>query len=115
MNWNYGDFEAQWTTRYVHGFQVGSLDPEGDCADNAGRGVVGNEGCVFNRGATTYHNIQFGWNLTEWHTKLQLGIDNAFDKQPPILYQNNSLNGNIDERTHAPVGRYYWVEVNVRF
>jgi iron complex outermembrane receptor protein len=115
LNWNLGDFEAQWTTRYVHGFQVGSFSPDGDCADNAGRGVVGNEGCVFTRGATTYHNIQFGWNLTEWHTKLQLGIDNAFDKQPPILYQNNSLNGNIDERTHDPVGRYYWVDVNVRF
>jgi iron complex outermembrane receptor protein len=86
-----------------------------DCADNAGRGVVGNEGLRVYRGATTYHNIQFGWNLTEWHTKLQLGIDNAFDKQPPILYQNNSLNGNIDERTHDPVGRYYWVDVNVRF
>ena len=56
-----------------------------------------------------------GYNLPTWHTRLKLGIDNAFDKQPPILYQNNSLNGNIDERTHDPVGRYYWVDVNVRF
>ncbi|MCC6592542.1 MAG: TonB-dependent receptor [Xanthomonadales bacterium] len=115
MNWSLGNFEAQWTTRYVDGFRVGSYDPEGDCADNAGRGVVGNEGCVFFRGATTYHNLQFGYNMPEWHTKLQFGIDNAFDKQPPILYQNNSLNGNIDERTHDPVGRYYWVNATLRF
>ena len=115
LTWNYGDFEAQWTVRYVDGFRVGSEDPDGDCADNAGRGVVGNAGCVFHRGATTYHNLQFGYNLPTWHTRLKLGIDNAFDKQPPILYQNNSLNGNIDERTHDPVGRYYWLNATFNF
>ncbi len=115
MAWNLGNFEAQWTQRYVHGFQVGSFSPDGDCADNAGRGVVGNDGCVFTRGATTYHNFQFGYSIPTWNTKLQLGIDNAFDKQPPILYQNNSLNGNIDERTHDPVGRFFWFNAQVKF
>jgi len=115
LTWSLGDFEAQWTQRYVHGFRVGTLRPGGDCADNAGRGVVGDAGCVFTRGATTYHNFQFGYNLSDWGTRFQLGIDNAFDKQPPILYQNNSLNGNIDERTHDPVGRYYWVSATVKF
>jgi iron complex outermembrane recepter protein len=115
LAWNYGNFEAQWTMRYVDGFRVGSEDPTGDCADNGGREVVGNAGCVFHRGATTYHNLQFGYALPEWNTKLQLGIDNAFDKQPPILYQNNSLNGNIDERTHDPIGRYYWASMSVKF
>ena len=47
--------------------------------------------------------------------QVQFGIDNAFDKQPPILYQNNSLNGNIDERTHDPVGRYFWLNAQVKF
>lgn len=115
VNWTYGDFEAQWTQRYIDGFRVGSESPDGDCADNAGREVVGNAGCVFTRGATTYHNFQFGYNMTAWNTKLQLGIDNAFNKQPPILYQNNSLNGNIDERTHDPVGRYFWMNATVKF
>jgi iron complex outermembrane recepter protein len=115
LSWNYGDFEAQWTQRYVHGFKVGSLRPDGDCADFAGRDAVGDAGCVFTRGANTYHNFQFGWKLPQWNTRLSLGIDNAFDKQPAILYQNNSLNGNIDERTHDPVGRYYWASATVTF
>lgn len=115
VNWSLGNFEAQWSLRYVDGFRVGSLNPEGDCADNAGRSVVGNEGCVFNRGANTYHNLQFGYALPEWKTKVQFGVDNAFNKQPPLLYQNNSLNGNIDERTHDPVGRYFWMNATITF
>jgi outer membrane receptor protein involved in Fe transport len=63
----------------------------------------------------TYHNLQFGYNIPSWKTKVQFGIDNAFDKQPPVLYQNNSLNGNIDERTHDPVGRYFWLNAQVTF
>ncbi len=101
LTWSLGDFEAQWTQRYVHGFKVNDADL-----------VFGG---VLERGATTYHNFQFGYNLSDWGTKFQLGIKNAFDKQPPILYQNNSLNGNIDERTHDPVGRYYWVSATVKF
>ena len=115
LSWNLNNFEAQWTLRYVDGFRVGSFSPDGDCADNAGRVVVGNEGCVFFRGATTYHSFQVGYSLPEWKTKVQFGIDNAFDKQPPVLYQNNSLNGNIDERTHDPVGRYFWMNATITF
>ncbi len=113
--WTKGDWEAQWAVRYIDGFKVGSLREDGDCADNAGRAVVGSEGCQFERGAVTYHNVQVGYNMESWKTKFMLGIDNAFDKQPPIIYQNNSLNGNVDERTHDTVGRYYWASATVKF
>ncbi|MFN3964752.1 MAG: TonB-dependent receptor plug domain-containing protein [Silanimonas lenta] len=115
LNWTLGNWEAQWTQRYVHGFKVGSLREDGPCADNAGRSVVGNAGCVFFRGANTYHNFQVGYRVDDWNTRFMLGIDNAFDKQPAILYQNNSLNGNIDERTHDTVGRFYWASATVSF
>ena len=42
-------------------------------------------------------------------------MDNAFDKQPPILFQNNTLNGNTDERTFDTVGRYFWGTATVTF
>ena len=44
-----------------------------------------------------------------------IAISALFDKQPPILYQNNSLNGNTDERTFDTVGRYYWSSLTVNF
>jgi iron complex outermembrane receptor protein len=115
LGWNLGAWDAQWTQRYVHGFRVGSPRADGDCADNAGRGAVGSAGCVFNRGANTYHNFQVGYAMDAWNTKFQLGVDNAFNKQPAILYQNNSLNGNVDERTHDTIGRYYWASATVTF
>jgi outer membrane receptor protein involved in Fe transport len=56
-----------------------------------------------------------GYKLDSLNTKFQLGVDNAFDKQPPIIYQNNSLNGNTDERTFDTVGRYYWMTATLAF
>jgi iron complex outermembrane recepter protein len=102
MGWNLGAWQANWRTRYVHGFEVRNAD-------------AGIPGVVLERGATTYHNLQVGYNLEAWNTKFQLGIDNLFDKQPPILYQNNTLNGNTDERTFDTVGRYFWVNAAVEF
>jgi outer membrane receptor protein involved in Fe transport len=46
---------------------------------------------------------------------LRIGVDNAGDKQPPLLYQNNTVNGNTDERTFDTVGRYYWTSLSVDF
>lgn len=113
LRWNLGNWEAQWNMRYIHGFAVGSLRNEGPCADAAL--PPGSDGCKFTRGATTYHNAQVGYNFEDWNTKVNFGIRNLGDKQPPILYQNNTLNGNTDERTFDTIGRYYWANVTYTF
>ncbi len=119
LGWSMGDWDAQWTSRYVSGFSVGAIFPNtrtNVCAD-LGLAIVagGTPGCQFDRGSQTYHNLQVGYNLESWKTKFQIGVDNVFDKQPPIIYQNNSLNGNTDERTFDTVGRYYWATATVKF
>jgi iron complex outermembrane receptor protein len=119
LGWSMGDWDAQWTSRYVSGFSVGAIFPNtrtNVCAD-LGLAIVagGTPGCQFDRGSQTYHNLQVGYNLESWNTKFQIGVDNVFDKQPPIIYQNNSLNGNTDERTFDTVGRYYWATATVKF
>jgi len=120
VGWEMGDWDAQWTTRFVSGFSVGAVFPgtrTNTCADlglslNNPAGVPG---CQFDRGGQTYHNVQLGYKVDAWNTRFQVGVDNAFDKDPPILYQNNSLNGNTDERTFDTVGRYYWATATVTF
>ncbi len=102
LSWNYGNWQANWRTRYVHGFEVRNAD-------------AGIPGVVLERGANTYHNLQVGYDIKAWNTKVQLGVDNLFDKQPPLLYQNNTLNGNTDERTFDTVGRYFWINAAVNF
>jgi iron complex outermembrane recepter protein len=124
IGWNLGNWDAQWTMRYVHGFKVGSADPlQGTrtCADFAGYGTNAagvpqvTARCEFTRGANTYHNLQVGYKAEPLNTTFRLGVDNVFDKQPPILYQNNTLNGNTDERTFDTVGRYFWLSATVNF
>ncbi|WP_395794319.1 TonB-dependent receptor plug domain-containing protein [Aquimonas sp.] len=119
IGWNYGSFDAQWVSRYVSGFSVGAIYPNtrtNTCADlGLALAPSGTPGCFFERGSQTYHNFVVGYKLDSLNTKFQLGVDNAFDKQPPIIYQNNSLNGNTDERTFDTVGRYYWMTATLAF
>lgn len=113
LGWSLGNWDAQWTSRYVHGFQVGSNVPGTivPCAD-AGTSAPT---CELNYGATTYHNLEGSWGYKPWGLKVRLGVDNVFDKQPPILFQNNTLNGNVDERTFDTIGRYFWTSVSFDF
>jgi len=112
VGWRLNEWEAQWTARYIHGFQVGGgTNGFADAGDPANPATL----VFFTRGATTYHNLQGAYTYEPWGTKFALGVDNAFDKQPPILYQNNTLNGNTDERTFDTVGRYVWATATINF
>jgi iron complex outermembrane recepter protein len=131
LSWSKDDFDVSWTMRYIDGYTVGSEKQSGTCAN-----ILGHDGtdvaadryidvygdgsyilqgwsCQISRGATTYHNMQAG--ITFEKLKLRVGIDNVFDKQPALIYQNNSLNGNVDERTFDTVGRYYWTSLTYNF
>jgi iron complex outermembrane receptor protein len=113
LGWNQGNWEAQWTSRYIHGFKIGS-DTRTDvpCAD---KGLSsGSAGCTLSFGAQTYHNFEVGYKLP-WNMQVRVGVDNAFDKQPPIMYQNNTADGNTDPQTFDTVGRYYWANFTLNF
>ncbi|MCQ4167232.1 TonB-dependent receptor domain-containing protein [Tahibacter harae] len=109
LNWELGNIDASWTTRYIHGFDLGSLRPDGDSADGELPNVV------VPYGATTYHNLQVGYTVEPINARVELGVDNVFDKQPAILFQNNVTNGNTDPVTFDTVGRYYWARFSVKF
>lgn len=109
LSWELGNLDASWTTRYVHGFDLGTLRVGGDSADGTFPNVV------VPYGAQTYHNLQVGYRIEPMNARLELGVDNAFDKQPPILFQNNVTNGNTDPVTFDTVGRYYWARFSIKF
>ncbi|MEZ5460921.1 TonB-dependent receptor plug domain-containing protein [Dokdonella sp.] len=110
IDWSMGPFEAGWHMRFIGNTRVGSADlSQGLSCDG---GFVGVE-CSY--GAYTYHNFNFGYTAEAINTQFQIGIDNAFDKQPPIYFQNNVTNANTDVRTFDTVGRYYWARATVKF
>ena len=72
-------------------------------------------GCELKYGATVYHNVTAGYSIEPLNTRVDVGIDNLSDKQPALVYQNNSLNGNVDPKTFDTIGRFYWARVTVKF
>ena len=61
------------------------------------------------------YNASLGYNIEPINTYVSLGVDNIFDKQPPLLYLNNVLNANTDVSTYDLLGRYYHASVTVKF
>jgi hypothetical protein len=112
LNWNLGSFSAAWTVKYIGNFTVGYANlnyNESACQSNLP------PGCELKYGAAVYHNVTFGYNLDPLNTRVDVGIDNLSDKQPPIIYQNNAVNGNTDPNTFDTVGRFYFARVTVKF
>jgi outer membrane receptor protein involved in Fe transport len=70
---------------------------------------------VIRYGATVYNNLTVGYNIEPINTRIDVGVDNVFDKQPPILYANNTLNADTDPADFDVIGRYYFGRVTVKF
>jgi outer membrane receptor protein involved in Fe transport len=116
VNWTLGNWSASWRTRYIGRFQNGSKSPSQDTfpiANNGGGSPI--PGQVFKYGATVYHDISFGYNFEPYHTRVDLGVNNLSDKQPPFLYANNTLNANTDPTDFDLIGRYYYARVTLTF
>jgi outer membrane receptor protein involved in Fe transport len=101
LNWDKGNWNAQWQSRYIHRLT----------ALNADAAITGVNIPV---ASVIYHSIQLGYAVSSIHTRFDVGVDNIFDKQPPLLYQNGS-NYNVDTATYDVLGRYYWARATVKF
>ena len=111
LNWQLGPFDASWQMQYIGRFRMGNPNlAEQQTA------IPGIPGYYIDYGATTYNNFSFGYNLEPINTRFDVGVDNAFDKQPPVLYADtNTINANTDPGTFDLMGRYYWARVTVKF
>jgi len=114
VGWQLGNFDASWQMRYVGRFRMGSPDPTQDTHPYGG-GNASLNGLYTDFGATTYNDLQFGYNLEAINTRFDIGVNNVGDKQPPFLYANNTLNANTDPSDFDLMGRYYWGRVTVKF
>ncbi|MFC4820786.1 TonB-dependent receptor plug domain-containing protein [Dokdonella ginsengisoli] len=114
ISWRLGAFDASWYAHYVGPFSVGSMDLRQNFSAD---GSPDFPGVVLKYGSSTTHNFQIGYELASLKTRFDVGIDNAFDKKPPQIYQNNTLNSNTDVSTYYSemLGRYFWGRVTVKF
>lgn len=116
LNWQLGSLNAQWTTQYISHFKVGSLDPTQGATAAVGFSPTGPAGSyVLHYGSYVYNNLTLGYNIEPINIRIDVGVDNVFDKQPPLLYQNNSQNANTDPNDFDTLGRFYWARITVKF
>ena len=118
VGWQMGSFDASWTGRYIGRFRMGSQSPSQDVFP-AGTCYYGSYCTIHNLqykfGATVYNDIQFGYNIEPINTRIDMGVNNVTNKQPPFLYANNTLNANTDPSDFDLMGRYFWGRVTVKF
>jgi hypothetical protein len=99
LNWGRGNWDAQWRTRYIS--SVTALNA--DAATNASLPVA----------SVVYSDLQLGYAIPNIHTRFDVGVDNLFDRQPPLIYQNGQVN--TDTATYDTMGRYYWARATLKF
>lgn len=101
--WQLGPWSARWALRYIGGFSDQGVSPS-QCHRSFN--------CF---GAWIYNDASMGYNISPINTHLQVGVDNVFDKRPPLLGLNIGNSSNTDSNNFDVVGRYYWARVTVDF
>ena len=124
------DFSINYQARYISGFEEEcdsnylAIVPTNN--PNAPGGVVPEDfqWCTYassinssnNRrhvGGTTFHDLNFEYDWKQYDSKIMLGIENVFDKTPPLssTADANSYLTHIYNGT----GRYYWLRFSKDF
>jgi outer membrane receptor protein involved in Fe transport len=104
--WGWQWLEAQLTTRHIDGVDIAASIGQG-----SGRPAAT---APISIPSITYHDLSLGFNLPGSKTKFLVGVENAFDKQPPLFYQY-ALNANTNVETYDAVGRFFLVRVSQSF
>ncbi len=107
IGWTYKSIDGLVTFRYIHHLLL--TNPSG-----SGVTATGAPYPPLYIGSMTYVDATVGYSFPT-KTRLQLGIRNLADKQPPIFYQNNVTNANTDVETYDTLGRQWWVGVSQKF
>lgn len=113
LDWQLGNWSALWRARFIDHFDLGS--------NVVSRGYTGVPGFanpyVLHYGSFVYNDLAVGYDIPKINTRINVGINNVFDKQPPQLYYNNTGlgNGGSDGSDFDLIGRYYWGRVTIDF
>jgi len=110
-DWKRGAWSVAWATRYIDGVQEVCPDARLPCTNPAPANIPS-----FNTlGATTYHDLQTSYTVdTMKGLKLTAGVNNLFDKQPPICL-TCSLNGYDASTYDLPSSRNWYVSAEIKF
>lgn len=101
-NYRWGNWRGNWDMRYVDGnLRVAKASFQ----TNPGQVAP-----IFN-GSHTYHNFQVGYTFGESGLDVYLGLDNAFNKEPPIGY----FGAGVGDAQYDSLGRFTYIGATYKF
>ncbi|MBV6424614.1 MAG: Vitamin B12 transporter BtuB [Steroidobacteraceae bacterium] len=101
IGWSMAGFDGLLTTRYFDSLVI--KDADGAIPDQR-----------LDIPSVTYLDLTLGYSFPT-NTRVQLGVQNLTDKQPPLFYQNNVTNANTDVSTYDLLGRQWYLSVTQKF
>jgi outer membrane receptor protein involved in Fe transport len=111
LNWGLGNFDASWRMRYLGRYRIGNPN----LAEQQSA-YPGFPGAFVDHGAMTYNDLSFGYNIEPINTRVDIGVDNVGDRQPPFFgYDQQTLNLGTDPSAFDTIGRFYHASVTVKF
>jgi iron complex outermembrane receptor protein len=116
LDWDYGNWSAQYHIEYYGAVveQCGVLlagyctypDRKTNFQGTPGQFSLGRQ----HLGATVYHDINVGYTIPSINTTLNVGVNNLFDKKPPI-----TGGGGLDVGNYRFDSRLVYGSIRVRF
>lgn len=101
VNWSLAGFDGTLTARYIDSLVI--KDADGAIPDQQ-----------LNIPSVTYLDLTLGYGFAT-NTRVQLGVQNLTDEQPPLFYNNNVVNANTDVSTYDLLGRQWFLGVTQKF
>lgn len=103
VGWTRGGWDAQLYWRYIDSIVL--HDPDSAPGPSPDLQIA----------SQSYWDMTVGYTFDSTGTRLQVGVNNMFDNQPPIMYINNVLNANTDVNTYDTIGRYFFGSITQKF
>jgi outer membrane receptor protein involved in Fe transport len=104
ISWGFRGFEALLTEQYIGKLIIPNGSPNPNPGQSPDIAIP----------AVEYTNFSLGYNFPT-NTRVMAGVENAFNRQPPIFYQNNVTNANTDVSTYDVLGRRWFVSFTQKF
>jgi len=121
LDWNYGPWAATWNVYLIGAMWENCGDSPlpvtgsvaGNWCSNPDKYVGGVQSGQNHLGTTVYHDVQASYTISSWNTTFTLGINNLFDKAPPIS-RTAFANSYLPVYYRTP-GRFFYGRVEVHF
>jgi len=111
--WTMDDITVNWTMRYISS-TIENCALGGSVASLCNRVGLGENGSDENQlGTATYHDVQASYNLSDYDSKIRVGINNIGDKNP--AFSTTAFANSFDPTQYEIPGRVWYVRVDHSF